>query len=150
MKKDRLIYWITTGLLCAIMVYSAINFSLSKPIGPVDYSLEGGAFGHLHLPEYFKLELTTAKFLGVLALLLPGIPAKIREFAYFGFAITLISASIAHFSVGDSLLFIIDPMIFLGILCVSYWYYLHRPVRENGERAFQPAKNASGEQRRIV
>jgi len=136
MKKDRIIYWITTGLLCAVMVYSAINFSLSKPIGPADYSGEGGAFGHLHLPEYFKFELTTAKFLGVLALLLPHVPSKIREFAYFGFAITLVSASIAHFSVGDGPLFIIDPMIFLGILCVSYWYYLHRPVRENGGRAF--------------
>lgn len=124
MKKDRLIYWITTGLLCAVMVYSAINFSLSKPIGPADYSAEGGAFGHLHLPEYFKIELTTAKFLGVLALLLPHIPSRIREFAYFGFALTLVSASIAHFSVGDGPLFIIDPLIFLGILAVSYWHFL--------------------------
>src|SRR4249920_2521112 len=38
-----------------------------------------------------------AKILGVLALLIPSIPARIKEFAYFGFGITLISASIAHF-----------------------------------------------------
>jgi hypothetical protein len=38
----------------------------------------------------------------------------------------LISASIAHFSTGDariSVLFIIDPLIFLGLLIVSYFYF---------------------------
>ena len=73
-----------------------------------------GAFTHLGFPSYFRIELTTAKTLGVLALLIPGVPRKAKEFAYFGFGITLISASIAHFSVGDSLLFVVDPLLFLG------------------------------------
>ncbi len=85
-----------------------------------------GGFVHLGLPNYFRIELTVAKILGVLALLVPGIPAKIKEFAYFGFGITLISASIAHFSSGDariSVLFVVDPLIFLGLLIVSYFYF---------------------------
>jgi hypothetical protein len=47
----------------------------------------------------------------------------VKEFAYAGFAITLVSASIAHFSSGDGPLFVIDPLLFLGALAVSYWYF---------------------------
>jgi hypothetical protein len=50
----------------------------------------------------------------------------VKEFAYFGFAITLVSASIAHFGRGDaslSVLFVIDPLVFLGLLTVSYVYF---------------------------
>jgi len=111
----RTIYWITTAIVCSVMVFSAINFNLRNPLGPMK-----GAFAHLGLPDYFRIELTIAKILGVLALLMPNVPYKIREFAYFGFGITLISASIAHFSSGDSLMFIVDPLVFLSLLIVSY------------------------------
>jgi hypothetical protein len=117
MKKQNAIYWTSTGIVCAVMVFSAVNFNLSNPVGPMK-----GAFPHLGLPGYFRIELTVAKVLGVLALLVPHIPAKIKEFAYFGFGITLISASIAHFSVGDGVMFVIDPLIFLGVLILSYRY----------------------------
>jgi hypothetical protein len=55
--------------------------------------------------------------------LISSVPPKIKEFAYFGFAMTLISASIAHFSSGDGVLFVIDPLLFLGALIVSYRYF---------------------------
>lgn len=121
MKKNKIIYWTTTGIVCAVMAFSIINFNLKEPLGPPVYKTEG-AFAHLGLPNYLKIELTVAKILGVLALLIPAIPPKIKEFAYAGFAITLISASIAHFSSGDGMLFVIDPLIFLGVLIVSYLY----------------------------
>jgi DoxX-like family len=117
MKKDKIIYWATTGIICAIMTFGAINFSLDRPIGP------GGSFAHLGFPNYFKVELTVAKILGVIALLTPNIPAKIREFAYSGFAIILISASIAHFSSGDGVMFVVDPLLFFCVLIVSYRYW---------------------------
>jgi len=120
-QKDRIVYWITTGIVCAVMVYSILNFTLFDR-----FPFPEGGFVHLGLPDYFRAELTIAKILGVSALLIPGVPVKIKEFAYFGFAITLISASIAHFSSGDariSVLFIIDPLIFLVLLAVSYFYF---------------------------
>ncbi|TMA16055.1 MAG: DoxX family protein [Deltaproteobacteria bacterium] len=120
-RRERIIYWITTGIVCAVMIFSIVNFTFIDR-----FPFPEGAFVHLGLPGYFKAELTIAKILGVSALLIPGVPAKIREFAYFGFAITLISASIAHFSSGDariSVLFIIDPLIFLVFLAVSYFYF---------------------------
>lgn len=121
-KRNVRIYRITTGIICAVMVYSIINFNLKNPIGPEVYRTEG-PFRHLGLPDYFRIELTIAKTLGVLALLIPAVPAKIKEFAYFGFAITLISAAFAHYSTGDGFIFIIDPLIFLGVLSVSYRYF---------------------------
>ncbi len=120
-QRDRIVYWITTGIVCAVMVYSILNFTLFDR-----FPFPEGGFVHLGLPDYFRAELTIAKILGVSALLIPGVPVKIKEFAYFGFAITLISASIAHFSSGDariSVLFIIDPLIFLVLLAVSYFYF---------------------------
>jgi hypothetical protein len=86
----------------------------------------GESFAHLGYPDYFKTELTIAKILGVLALLIPSIPATLKEFAYFGFAIVLVSASIAHFSIGDGLMFVLDPLIFFGVLIVSYAYFRNR------------------------
>lgn len=123
-NREKVIYRTTTGIVCAVMIFSIINFIFNDhfpfPNGPE------GAFVHLGLPQYFKIELTTAKILGVLALLIPNVPFKIKEFAYFGFGITLISASIAHFARGDarlSVLFIIDPLVFLSLLIVSYIYF---------------------------
>jgi hypothetical protein len=118
MRRDRTIYWTATGIVCGIMAFSAINFSLSHPFGPFEKP-----FPHLGLPDYLRIELTIAKALAVLALLIPLVPRKVKEFAYFGFGITLISASIAHFSVGDSVMFVIDPLLFFGALIVSYAYF---------------------------
>ena len=120
-RRDTLIYWITTGAVCAVMAFSAVNFNLKEPLGPMK-----GAFTHLGYPSYFRIELTVAKALGVVALLVPGVPRKVKEFAYFGFGITLVSASIAHFSVGDPPLFVIDPMLFLSALIASYALFLTR------------------------
>ncbi len=123
-RWDRTIYWITTGIVCVVMLFSAINFTFND-----HFPYPEGAFAHLELPTYFKVELTIAKVLGVVALLIPGIPRTLKEFAYFGFAITLVSASIAHFSVGDAarppfyLFSVVDPLIFLGVLAVSYRYF---------------------------
>src|SRR3981189_3716308 len=58
------------------------------------------AFTHLGFPAYFRVELSLAKLLGV-ALLLAPVPARLKEWAYAGFAIHLVSALIAHLSVVD-------------------------------------------------
>lgn len=124
-NRERLIYRIATGLVLLVMLFSIFNFVFNDhfpfPNGPE------GAFVHLGFPFYFKVELTVAKILGVLALLIPAVPLKVKEFAYAGFAITLVSASIAHFGRGDardlSVIYVIDPLIFFGLLVVSYVYF---------------------------
>jgi hypothetical protein len=124
-KRERAAYRTSTGLVLAVMLFSIVNFAFNDrfpfPNGPES------AFAHLGFPPYFKVELTIAKILGVLALVIPAVPPKVKEFAYAGFAITLVSAAIAHFGRGDatnlSVLFVIDPLVFLGLLAVSFFYF---------------------------
>lgn len=129
LRKDLIVYWTTTGLVAAVMVFSIISFTFLDRF-PFPNGNES-AFTHLGLPHYFKVELTIAKLLGVIALVVPSVPHRIREIAYVGFGITLISASVAHFSVGDAatpplyFLYILDPLFFLALLIVSYRAY-HR------------------------
>ncbi|MBS0028093.1 DoxX family protein [Chitinophaga sp. 22321] len=115
MKKDKTIYWVATGILTGVMLWSAFNFAFNPEMK--------NAFAHLGLPNWFRIELTTAKLLGSLALLLPFVPAKIKDFAYAGFTITLVSATVAHLSSGDSVLLEIGHLTFLASLVVSYLYY---------------------------
>jgi hypothetical protein len=58
------------------------------------------AFAHLGFPDYFRVQLSWAKLIGVVVLLAP-VPARLKEWAYAGFAIDLVSALIAHLAVGD-------------------------------------------------
>jgi hypothetical protein len=85
-------FWISTVLFCLQMGFTAYA-QLRLP-------QVAAAFTHLGFPAYFRVELSLAKFLGV-ALLLAPVPARLTEWAYAGFAITLASALIAHLAVGD-------------------------------------------------
>ena len=121
MKKDKIVYWTTTTIVSAVMLLSACYFCFSEDAK--------GAFAHLGLPNYFRVELTVAKTLGALALLIPAVPARIKEFAYFGIAITIASAIIAHSASGDGISHVIDPLVIFGILVVSYVYHHKRETR---------------------
>ena len=85
-------FWIVTALFCLQIGFTAYA-QLRLP-------QVAAAFTHLGFPAYFRVELSWAKFLGIVLLLAP-VPARLREWAYAGFAITLASALIAHLSVGD-------------------------------------------------
>ena len=117
MKKDKIIYWITTGIVSLMMLFAAFNY--------VTNEATKSAFVHLGFPSYFRIELAVAKALGAIALLLPATPARLKGFAYSGFAIVFISAFIAHLSSGDPVSVAIFPLVFLVILAVSY-IYLHK------------------------
>ena len=85
-------FWTVTALFCLQIGFTAYA-QLSLP-------QVSEAFTHLGFPGYFRIELALAKLLGVVLLLAP-VPARLKEWAYAGFAITLGSALIAHLSVGD-------------------------------------------------
>jgi hypothetical protein len=84
-------FWIATALFCLQMGFTAYA-QLRLP--------QVEAFTHLGFPSYFRVELSCAKLLGVVVLLAP-VPARLKEWAYAGFAIDVGSAVIAHLAVGD-------------------------------------------------
>ncbi len=85
-------FWTFTGLFCLQIGFTAYA-QLALP-------QVAEAFNRLGFPDYFRVELAWAKLLGVVLLLAP-VPARLKEWAYAGLAITLVSALIAHFAVGD-------------------------------------------------
>ena len=87
-------YWIVTALFILQMGFTAFAQLRLPQVAE--------AFTHLGFPDYFRVELSWAKFLGLLVLIVP-VPARLKEWAYAGFAITLVSALIAHFAVGDGI-----------------------------------------------
>tara|TARA_R110001592_G_scaffold88299_4_gene260040 strand:+ start:4114 stop:4482 length:369 start_codon:yes stop_codon:yes gene_type:complete len=115
MKKYKITYWITTGIIALMMLFSAYGY-FTNP----DMKL---AFVHLGFPDYFRIELGIAKLIGAIILIVPKIPTRVKEFAYAGFVITFISAFIAHTASGDPLSTGIMAIIFLGILIASYISY---------------------------
>ena len=111
-RRLTILYWTTTGLIAALMLASAYMFCFTEA--------GRAGFEHLRLPAYFRFELTVAKALGALALVIPGVPSRIKELAYFGFGITIISAIVAHSANGDGWTHVVDPLIVFAILYASY------------------------------
>src|SRR3546814_9530222 len=74
----------------------------------------------LGYPDYFAYTLIICKALGVLAISFPGVPAKLREWAYAGLTFNLIFASISHACVDKNIGFVLMPLAVLAILAVSY------------------------------
>src|SRR5947209_17749933 len=91
-KTTTIFYWMVTALFCLQMGFTAYA-QLGLP-------QVAESFTHLGFPAYFRVELSWAKLVGVVLLLAPA-PARLKEWAYAGFAIDLASAVIAHLSVGD-------------------------------------------------
>lgn len=115
MKKSmKIIYWITTGIITLMMLFSAYSY-LTNP----DMK---GAFTHLGFPNYFRIELAIAKFIGAILLIIP-VSRSLKDITYAGFGLTFVSASVAHYVTGDPVAAWFTPIIFLLILLASFWTY---------------------------
>lgn len=115
MKKDKVVFWITTGI---IFLFEGLMPALTSQ---TEMAKEG--IRHLGYPEYFGVMFMVFKVLGALALIIPQIPSRIKEWAYAGFAIDFICAFISLWVVDGFNPMLITPVIALGILILSYVYY---------------------------
>jgi hypothetical protein len=120
MKKNRIIFWVTTVMIGLMMIMSALIYFTSPEVMQ--------NMNRLGFPSYFVKELGIFKIIGALVLLLPQVPTRIKEWAYAGFGIVFISATIAHLNVGDPLSMVITPLIVMAILVVSNVFY-HKTKR---------------------
>ncbi|WP_111306830.1 DoxX family protein [Confluentibacter sediminis] len=115
MKKNRIIFWTATIL---IALFEGVMPALTSQ---TELAKEG--IRHLGYPEYFGNALVVFKVLGVLALVIPQIPKRVKEWAYAGFAFDFIFATISHAAVDGFDFQAFFPLIVLAILMVSYVYY---------------------------
>ena len=96
MKKINIIYWTATII---IFLMEGVLPALTSQ---TELAKEG--IRHLGYPEYFGNAFVVFKVLGALALIIPKITERIKDWAYAGFAFDFIFASISHFAV-DGLIF---------------------------------------------
>lgn len=109
---SRYAYYATTALLCLMMGAGGVFDVMSPP-----EVLEGMA--HLGFPAWFPVYLGVAKLLGVVAVAAPGLP-RLKEWAYAGFTINLLSASMAHLQSGDPMSNVITPLVGVALVFGSW------------------------------
>jgi hypothetical protein len=112
-KKEKRIYWIITIIAMVLII-------LPSYFAPRAYLIK--SVKRLQFPDYFTFELDILKIVGAILILVPAIPTMFKEWAYVGFGILLLSASLAH-GIVDGFVKGFAPLIPFAILVVSYYYF---------------------------
>jgi hypothetical protein len=119
-KATTILFWTFTALFCLEMSFTAYYELL--PQG-------AQAFTRLGFPNgYFRWELSLAKLVGVAVLVVPMVPSRgflymMKEWAYAGFAINLVSAIIAHLSISDRPLAFLPSTLTSVLWAASYFFW---------------------------
>ena len=121
MKKAKIIFWVTTTI---IFLFEGVLVAFTSQ---TEFAKEG--IRHLGYPDYFGSMFAVFKVLGTLSLIIPNsliipkVPSRIKEWAYAGFGIDFISAFVSIMVVDGFGFGAILPLIFLGLLVLSYINY---------------------------
>jgi uncharacterized membrane protein YphA (DoxX/SURF4 family) len=135
MKRNKIIFWISTGFLFLFEGMMPLATLLFAPM----HTTAGTAY--LQYPAYFAYLLIAFKVLGSILLVIPRLPRQVKEWTYAGFAFNFICASVSHFVI-DGLAFVsFFPIIIMAIAVVSYINYfktygqngfqINRPISQN-------------------
>ena len=112
MKRDKIVYWISTGTVAAMMFFSAYMYLTMNPMLVSNFKAIG-------FPIFFITILGVAKLLGAIVLVAPA-GRMLKEWAYAGFIFIFIGATWVHIVTGTPF---IMPVLFLAILGVSYLFW---------------------------
>ena len=118
----KVIYWVTTIIVAALSAFAAFSYLSANP-----QAVQG--FAHVGYPQQLRILLGIAKLLGVIVLVVPGIPT-LKEWAYAGFTFAWIAAHIAHHLVHDNPAQWV-PLALLVLLAISY---VTRPASRRWQR----------------
>jgi len=121
-KGAMVCFWIFTALFCLEMSFTAYYELLCLPEAAQAFTRLGFA------SNAFRVELSWAKILGVVVLLIPTFPARLKEWAYAGFAINLVSALIAHSSISDRPAAFVPSSITSVLWALSYYFWRRTQV----------------------
>jgi hypothetical protein len=135
-SKSRVIgYWVTTGLLAAMVLAGGIAELATAPAAVA-------ATRALGYPAYFLTILGVWKVLSVPALLAPRLP-RLKEWAYAGIFFDLTGAVASHAFSGDPAAKLANPIILLLIAAASW--ALRPPSRAWKPDATLPATTSIAE-----
>lgn len=115
MKTHKILFWITTIIIfLSEGLMPALTFRTPLAISGIT---------SLGYPVYFLSILTAFKILGALALIIPQVPARVKEWAYAGFAIDFICAFASIVIVNGFSVAALLPLVCLVLLVISYVSY---------------------------
>ncbi len=115
MKKAKITFWITTGI---IFLFEGVLVAFTSHS---EMSIQG--ITGLGYPLYFVTLVAVFKVLGSIALIIPKVSGRVKEWAYAGFGIDFISAFVSIWVVDGFGLPLIMPFAFMIILVLSYRSY---------------------------
>ncbi len=110
-KAVKITYWITTVIFALFMLFGGVTEIMQTPA-----AVEGVV--SLGYPVYFLMILGIAKVLGSAAIVQNKFKV-IKEWAYAGFMIDLVSASASLAYTGAGVMSLM-PFLFLAVMFVSY------------------------------
>ena len=129
MKRDKIIYWVTTTL---IFLFEGVMPALTSQT-----ELAKQVIRHLGYPDYFGVALVVCKVIGSLLLIIPQVPPRLKEWAYAGFVFDFLFAFISLWAVDGLNGQTVFPLFVLGVLMVSYVFYhkIHSVKKQEFSRA---------------
>ena len=119
----NVIYWVTTGLILAMMLFSAASSFMDNPESAKMLDAIGYRPYVLHL-------LAVLKILGTIAILTPGFP-RLKEWAYAGFTFDLIGATYSFYASGFAFKDWAFMLVLIALLACSYIFY-HKRLKLKG------------------
>ncbi|MBL7952364.1 MAG: DoxX family protein [Flavobacteriales bacterium] len=125
MRKLNIAYWIVNGLFAAFMIFSSLDNVVSGE--------QSVAFVHdkMGYPVYFIPWIGVAKILGAIAILLPMLPARVKEWAYFGLFMDLATAIYSFIALGEPASGYAPIFIFVAFLIAAYVLHHKRRAAQN-------------------
>ncbi|MBX2914590.1 MAG: DoxX family protein [Cyclobacteriaceae bacterium] len=117
MKKDKIIYWVSTVLFAGFMLLSAI------PNIIVDQNSLDFIHGQLGYPEYFIRFIGIGKAIGSIAILIPGL-GRVKDWAYAGLVFDLAAAVYSLLAIGSPVTDVLLFPVFFLVGGISYYYHL--------------------------
>lgn len=118
-KTTNLIYWISTAVFAALMIFSALGgFQPSQPAIQLIHD-------QLGYPVYFIPFISIAKLIGSIVILIPGLNRSVKEWAYAGLFFDLSGAIYSGIAVSgkfDPIMLTMLGWILPGALSYYYWH----------------------------
>jgi hypothetical protein len=112
MKKYKIAFWVTTTI---IFLFEGVLTALTS-----NSEMSRQGITHLGYPLYFVPLLAVFKVAGTLALMLPMVPNRIKEWAYAGLAFDFICAFVSIVAVDGFSGMALLPVFAMILLVISY------------------------------
>lgn len=115
MNRDKIIYWVATAVIflwCGLMTVVFFGSEAQK-----------AGMEHFGYPPYFAPMVSVFSIIGSLVLVLPFVRGRVKEWAYFGFALNFIGAAVSNWAVDGFNFQMVFPLLFFVPLGISYFLY---------------------------